>query len=387
MHGKTPLQLAEIPHMDRIARQGVAGLFETIPPGLANGSATANLGVMGYDARELFGDKEGRGVLEAASMGIELKPGQLAMRVNVISTDNGRIKNHSAGHITTEEVRELFAGLDEKIGLPGVRLYPGISYRNLIVVDGGDERLDCAPPHDNVGGRLDDLLPHPEVAEANPTAALLEEVVRRSQPILAEHPVNQRRRAAGKATADSLWPWAPGMKPKMKTYQEMYGVTGAVISSVDLIRGIGVYAGLETVIVPGATGLWDTNYEGKAEAAIEALKRLDFVYIHMEGPDEAGHEKQPWLKLKCLEWIDQRVVRTLMMRFDQTGEPVVYAVLPDHPTPCETGAHVTEPVPVAICGPGIQPDACTGYDEQQVKLGSLGVLKGRQFMDYVMGKK
>ncbi len=387
MHGKTPLMLADIPHIDRIARDGAAGLFEAIPPGLPNGSATANLGVFGYDARAIFGLKEGRGVLEAASMGVEIAPGQLAMRVNVIATDDGRIKPHSAGHITTEEVRELFDGLDRQIGVPGVHLYPGVSYRNLIVVDGGDERLECFPPHDHVGARLDDLLPRAETPDAEPTARLLADVVRRSQPVLAEHPVNKRRRAAGKLAADALWPWAPGSKPKMKTYRELYGVAGGVISAVDLIRGIGVYAGLETIPVEGATGLWDTNYEGKAQAAIRALQRLDFVYIHIEGPDEAGHEKQPWLKLKCLEWIDQRLIRPIMMHFDETGEPVTYAVLPDHPTPCESGAHVTEPVPVAICGPHIQRDRVQCYDEETVKLGSLGLLRGHQFMDLVMAKR
>jgi len=386
MHGKTPLQLAEIPHMDRIAREGAAGLFETIPPGLANGSATANLGVMGYDARALFGDREGRGVLEAASMGVDLALGQLAMRVNVIATLDGTIHSHSAGHITTDEVRELFLNLDEKIGLPGVRLYPGISYRNLVVIDDGDERIECFPPHDHVGARLDDLLPRAEAPDAKETADLLAELVHRSQPVLRDHPVNQRRRAAGKLTADSLWPWAPGTKPDMKTYKELYGVSGAVISAVDLIRGIGVYAGLEKIVVSCATGLWDTNYEGKAKAALEALRRHDFVYVHIEGPDEAGHEKNPWLKLKCLEWIDQRLMRPIMMHFDQTGEPVTYAVLPDHPTPCETGGHVTEPVPVAIWGPHLKKDAAPGYDEELVKLGSLGVLKGSGFMDRVMGK-
>lgn len=385
MHNHTPLELADLPHCHQIARLGCNGLFETIPPGLPNGSATANLGVMGYDAQALFGTREGRGVLEAASMGVSLRPDQLAMRVNLIQLDNDRIKNHSAGHITTPEARELIEFLDARLDLPGVKLYPGVSYRHLLVIEGGDDRVDCAPPHDNVGKSLTEVAPRAEHPEAQKTIEILNELVRQSRPLLAGHPVNAARRATGKGTADSLWPWAPGKKPVMPTYQDLYGISGAVISAVDLIRGIGVCAGLEKIEVEGATGLWDTNYEGKAEAAIEALRRHDFVYIHVEGPDEAGHDRNPWLKLKCLEWIDRRIMGPVMRHCEQMRYEMCYAVLCDHPTPVETGAHVSEPVPVSICGPHLKPDAVVRHDEKSVRSGSLGLIKGRHFMDLVMG--
>ncbi len=385
MHGKTPLMLADLPHFNRIAREGACGTFETIPPGLPNGSATANLGVMGYDAKALFGGREGRGVLEAASIGVELRPGQIAMRVNVISLDGDRIRNHSAGHITTPEARELIEFLDKNLGIEGVKLHAGVSYRHLLILDGGDERLECAPPHDNVGGRVADLLPRAEAPEAEASARVLARVVERSRELLLDHPVNQARRAAEKCAADSLWPWAPGKKPQMPTYRELYGISGAAISAVDLIKGIAVYAGLEPIEVEGATGLWDTNYEGKAAAAMDALSRHDFVYIHVEGIDEAGHERNPWLKLKCLEWTDARIAGPLMRHAVQKGWDTTWAVLPDHFTPCNTGAHLAEPVPVAIYGPHIAPDRVERYDEDSVKMGSLGLLRGREFMDLVMG--
>lgn len=386
MHGKTPLELAHLPNFDSIAREGVTGLFETIPPGLPNGSATANLGVFGYSARELFGSREGRGVLEAAAMGVEIGPGQLAMRVNVIALENGCLKSHSAGHITTEEARELIEFLDANLNLPGVHLHTGISYRHLLLLDGGDERVECAPPHDHIGERVEDTLPRPEDPAAEETARRLRELVARSRELLAEHPVNQARRAAGKLAADSLWPWAPGTKPRMKTFQERYGVTGAAISAVDLIRGIGVYAGLEPIVVEGATGLWDTNYEGKAQAAMQALDRHDFVYIHVEGSDEAGHERNPWLKLKCLEWVDARIAGPVMRYCATSGYEATFAVTPDHPTPVRTGAHSSEPVPVAVCGPHIEPDVITKYSEAAAREGALGLLRGAEFMDLVMGK-
>jgi 2,3-bisphosphoglycerate-independent phosphoglycerate mutase len=384
--GKTPLEVAKKPHVDRIARMGVCGSFITLEPDMPTGSATANLMVLGYDPREYFGSREGRCVLEAASMGVELGPEDLAMRVNLISLDGEKIKNHSAGHISSEEAALLIRFLDDRLDVAGAKIYPGVSYRHLLVIPGGDERVDCAPPHDHVGETIEDRFPSAEDPEAVETVEKLRAIIRRSRELLAGHPVNQERSAAGKDTADCLWPWAPGRRPNMPTYKEKYGITGAVISAVDLVRVVGVYAGLESIAVPGATGLYDTNYEGKAEACLDALKRLDFVYVHVEASDEAGHERDANLKVKTIEYLDQRLIRLVMEKVADWDEPVVMAVLPDHSTPIESGKHVRDPVPVAIWNPSRTPDKVRVYNERAVKDGSLGILRGGRFMEEFLGR-
>jgi len=382
--GKTPLQFAHTPNMDAIARNGRSGIFHTIEPGMPSGSATANLGVMGYDARALFGTREGRGVLEAASMGIDIAEDELAMRINTIGVDGDTIRTHSAGHISTPEARKLIDYCNHQLAIDGVRLYPGVSYRHLLVVKGGSDMVDCAPPHDHVGERLEDLKPRAESPEAEDTAALLWRIIERSREILPHHPVNEDRRAEGKIAADALWPWAPGRKPKMATFQERFGVSGAVIAAVDLVFGVGVLAGLEKVEVKGATGLHDTNYEGKAAACIEALKRVDFVFVHVEASDEAGHEKNAELKVKTIEYFDRRLVGPVLRHLEENRIEAVVAVLPDHPTPVATGAHVIEPVPVAIWDPREQPDSVQTYDEAAARTGALGEMHGAEFIEKVM---
>jgi 2,3-bisphosphoglycerate-independent phosphoglycerate mutase len=383
--GKTPLQVANTPALDRIAREGQCGTLETIKPGMPSGSATANLGVLGYDAYAMFGMNEGRGVLEAASMGVEIGPDDLAMRINVIGLDGERIKTHSAGHITTPEARELIEFCNDNLGIEGVRLYPGVSYRHLLVLPGGADDIECFPPHDHVGEPLADLLPQAKSAAANETVETLKRIIAKSREILPDHPVNQRRKAEGKVVAESLWPWAPGKKPEMATFQERFGVTGAVISAVDLIHGVGVLGGLEKIEVEGATGLYDTNYEGKAQACIDALSRVDFVFVHVEASDEAGHEKDVELKIKTIEYFDQRLVNRVLEHLDRENIEAIVAVLPDHPTPVKTGAHVIEPVPVAIRDPRVEPDSVAAYDEESVRAGALGELKGDEFINRVMG--
>ena len=376
--GLTPLQYAQTPYMDELARQGVTGRMKTVADGFHPGSEVANMAVLGYDLPTVY---EGRGVLEAASIGVELQPGDMAMRCNLICVEGEILKNHSAGHITTEESDELIQYLNEQLGSDRVHFYTGVSYRHLLVIKGGDKRVDCTPPHDVPLQPFRPLLVKAEVPEAQATADLLNELILRSQELLKTHPVNLRRQAEGKDMANSIWPWSPGYRPAMRTLKEMYGFErGAVISAVDLIRGIGVYAGLKVLHVEGATGLYDTNYEGKAQAALEALKENDFVYLHIEASDEAGHEGDVALKIKTIENLDRRAVGPIYKAVKQWEEPVAIAVLPDHPTPCAVRTHTNEPVPFLIWKPGATPDAVTRFDEFAVAEGKYGVLEKDQFI-------
>ena len=376
--GLTPLQYAQTPYMDELARQGVTGRMKTVADGFHPGSEVANMAVLGYDLPTVY---EGRGVLEAASIGVELQPGDMAMRCNLICVEGEILKNHSAGHITTEESDELIQYLNEQLGSDRVHFYTGVSYRHLLVIKGGDKRVACTPPHDVPLQPFRPLLVKAEVPEAQATADLLNELILRSQELLKTHPVNLRRQAEGKDMANSIWPWSPGYRPAMRTLKEMYGFErGAVISAVDLIRGIGVYAGLKVLHVEGATGLYDTNYEGKAQAALEALKENDFVYLHIEASDEAGHEGDVALKIKTIENLDRRAVGPIYEAVKQWEEPVAIAVLPDHPTPCAVRTHTNEPVPFLIWKPGATPDAVTRFDEFAVAEGKYGVLEKDQFI-------
>ena len=376
--GLTPLQYAKTPYMDELARQGVTGRLKTVADGFHPGSEVANMAVLGYDLPTVY---EGRGVLEAASIGVELQPGDMAMRCNLICVEEEILKNHSAGHITTEEADELIHSLNEQLGSEQVHFYTGVSYRHLLVIKGGDKRVACTPPHDVPLHPFRPLLVKAEVPEAQATADLLNELILRSQELLKNHPVNLRRQAEGKDMANSIWPWSPGYRPAMRTMKEMYGIErGAVISAVDLIRGIGVYAGLKVLHVEGATGLYDTNYEGKAQAALEALKENDFVYLHIEASDEAGHEGDVALKVKTIENLDRRAVGPIYEAVKQWKEPVAIAVLPDHPTPCAVRTHTNQPVPFLIWKPGETPDGVTRFDEFAVAEGKFGVLEKDQFI-------
>jgi 2,3-bisphosphoglycerate-independent phosphoglycerate mutase len=379
---KTPLQVANKPNIDKIAALGRCGMLHTIPAGYAPGSEIANMSVMGYNVPEVF---EGRGSLEAASMGVDIAQGEMAMRCNLICIENGIIKNHSAGHISNEEAEELILFLQQELGNELVSFYPGVSYRHLLKVKGGNKKLKCTPPHDVPGTPSADVMIKAVDAEANETADLLNDLILRSQALLENHPVNLKRAAEGKDKANSIWPWSPGYKPAMKTLQELYGITsGTVISAVDLIRGIGVYAGLKVVLVEGATGLYNTNYEGKAQAAIEALKTDDFVYLHIEASDEAGHEGDVDLKIKTIEYLDHRIVKPVFEAVSKWDEPVTIAILPDHPTPCALRTHTMDPVPFIIYRPGETGDEVQVYDEFACRKGSYGELREMEFMQHFM---
>lgn len=376
--GRTPLQAAVKPSMDRLAAMGRSGLLDTIPAGMAPGSEIANLSVLGYDVPAVY---EGRGVLEAASMGVELEPGDLAMRCNLICLEDNRIKNHSAGHITSAEAAEIITFLDQKMGNEHIRFYPGVSYRHLLVLKGGEKALACTPPHDVMGTPYREVMVRALTPEAEKTAKLLNYLIARSRSLLEAHPVNVKRITAGKDPASCIWPWSPGYRPRMATLTDLYGIgPSAVISAVDLIQGIGALAGMKVIRVEGATGLYDTNYEGKAGAAIGALRDHQLVYVHVEASDEAGHEGDPLLKTKTIEYLDSRLVKPIMEACQLMEEPVTIALLPDHPTPCAIRTHTRTPVPFVIFRPGETPDIVTRYDEESAREGNYGLLKGAEFM-------
>ena len=378
LHNKTCLQAANKPSIDKVAAMGRCGMLDTIPEGFAPGSEIANLSVLGYDVPKVF---EGRGSLEAASMGVAIDEGEMAMRCNLICIADGKIKNHSAGHISNEEAEELILFLQKELGNEQINFFPGVSYRHLLKLKGGRKELKCTPPHDVTGTPFAEVMIQAETEEAKVSADLLNDLILRSQKLLEHHPVNLKRAAAGKDKANSIWPWSPGYKPEMKTLMELYGLkSGSVISAVDLIRGIGVYAGLKVIEVEGITGLYNTNYEGKAQAAIEALRTNDFVYLHIEASDEAGHEGDVDLKIKTIEYLDYRVVQPILEEVASWDEPVTIAILPDHPTPCAIKTHTNKPVPFVIYRTNEAGDAVQQYDEFACEKGSYGLLRGMEFM-------
>lgn len=382
--GKTPLMVANTPNIDLVAKKGRSGLLVTVPLDMPAGSEIANMGVMGYDVHQVY---EGRGVLEAASMGVDIKPGDLGLRCNLICIENEAIKNHSAGHISSEEAAELINFLQNELGSDTVKFYPGVSYRHLLVIKGGNKHLKCTPPHDVPGTSYKKVMIEALSNEASETASLLNSLILKSQELLANHPINIKRVAGGKDAANSIWPWSPGYKPQMPTLNEMYGVKkSAVISAVDLIQGIGVYAGMEVLKVEGVTGLYNTNYEGKAQAAIDALNNgADFVYLHIEASDEAGHEGDVELKTKTIEYLDYRIVKPILEAAAQMNEPLAIGILPDHPTPCDLRTHTHDPIPFIIYRPGEAPDNVAQYDEESAKQGAFGTLKGNEFIKALLG--
>lgn len=381
---KTPLQAAHKPYIDLLAAKGKSGLLDTIPAGFKPGSEIANLSVLGYNVPLVF---EGRGSLEAASMDVDIEPGEMAMRCNVICIEDGKIKNHSAGHISTEEAAELIHFLEKELGDDIASFYPGVSYRHLLKIKGGNKNLDCTAPHDVLGTPFEDVLIKATTPDAQETATYLNNLIIKSQELLKDHPINKKRIAEGKDPANSIWPWSPGYRPKMQTLQELYGIkSGSVISAVDLIMGIGKYAGLKLIHVEGATGLYDTNYEGKAQAAIDALKNDDFVYLHIEASDEAGHEGDYELKKKTIEYLDSRVVKTIYEATKNWDEPITIAILPDHPTPCHLRTHTNKPVPFLIYRSDSDADKVQVYDEFESAKGDFGILVGREFMDTLFKK-
>lgn len=376
---KTLLQYANTPYMDMLARMGRTGLLATVAEGFHPGSEVANMSVMGYNLHKVY---EGRGPLEAASIGYDLKPGEVAMRCNIICVEGEILKNHSAGHISTEEADELIKYVQEKLGNDKVHFYTGVQYRHLLVIKEGNKYLDCTPPHDVPLKPFRPLMVKAIKPEAEETAELINDLILKSQELLKNHPINLKRIAEGKDPANSIWPWSPGYHPQMEKLSDMYPAIkkGAVISAVDLINGIGHYAGLRRLRVEGATGLYDTNYENKVAAVLEALKTDDFVYLHIEASDEAGHEGDVALKIKTIENLDSRAVGPIYEAVKDWDESVSIAILPDHPTPCELRTHTSDPVPFLIWYPGIEADDVQTYDEFSAKDGAYGLMKEDEFI-------
>ncbi len=389
--GKTLLQYANIEYMDQLAHEGRCGRLITVPEGFPPGSEVANTAILGYDLNKVY---EGRGPLEAASIGYEMAPDDFAIRCNIITLEDGRIITHNGGNLQTEDADILIKYLNEHLGSERVRFITGIQYRHLLVIKGGSKHIVCNPPHDHPNEEWHPLLVSAEAdapveegrMTAQETADLINDLILKSQELLAQHPFNIERAKRGERQANSIWPWSGGYRPEMKTISDTYPQvkSGAVISAVDLIRGIGHYAGLKKIFVNGATGLADTNYEGKAAAAIEALRKYDFVFLHVEASDEAGHDGDLELKVKTIEYLDKRIVKPIYEEVKTWDEPVCIAVLPDHPTPVEMRIHVNEPVPFLIWYPGIEADDVERYDEVSCVSGCYGLLRLQQFMQTLM---
>lgn len=384
--GKTLLQYADTPNMDMLARTGRTGRLTTIPDGFQPGSEVANTAILGYDLNQVY---EGRGPLEAASIGYEMRPDDLALRCNIITLENGLIKNHHGGHLTTEDSDVLIKHLNKCLGNDNIHFITGTQYRHLLIIRNGNKHIECAPPHDHPNEPWRNLMVKPEKGweelnedgrmSAQETADIINKLIIESQYYLA-----QKQSQCNEQECLSIWPWGGGYRPKMKPLSEIYPQvkSGSVISAVDLIRGIGHYAGLRILKVKGATGLANTNYEEKTQAALEALRTDDFVFLHIEASDEAGHDGDLDLKLKTIENLDKRVVGPIFKEISTWNDtPVCIAVLPDHPTPVEIRTHINEPVPFLIWYPGIIPDEVQTYNEVSCVSGSYGLLHLNEFIE------
>jgi 2,3-bisphosphoglycerate-independent phosphoglycerate mutase len=388
--GRTCLQAAKTPNLDQLASAGQVGMVSTVPDGYAPGSDVANLSVLGYDPRKYY---TGRSPLEAASIGIFLGPDDVAFRCNLVTlrvTGGGSaagrrrtllMEDFSAGHISTIEARTLMEEIGGKLGTEHIRFYPGVSYRHLMVWKGGKDRIDCTPPHDIQDKDIQDYLPRGEGDD------IINELMVASFDILTNHPVNKGRLEAGKRAANSIWLWGQGRRPSMPTFREKYGLEGAVISAVDLTKGLGVYAGFEVITVPGATGWIDTNYVGKAEHALFALKSKDIVYLHVEAPDEAGHTGDVKNKIKAIEDFDEFIVGNVVHGMKQFDEYRILA-LPDHPTPLEIRTHSADPVPFVLYdSTSERKGGPVTYDERIADRSDALIFKeGYKLMDYFLKK-
>jgi len=384
--GKTPLQCADTPAIDYMTKRGILGMAKTIPEGMPPGSDTANLAVMGYNPREYY---SGRSPFEAASMGIHMNDTDITFRCNVVTLsedepyDEKLLLDHSSDEITSEESSELIKTINEHFSSASIKFYPGVSYRHLMVWDKGPYEWDLTPPHDIIDKKVGDYLPKGTQSE------IIEHMMRESFGLLSRHPVNKSRIARGLKPANSIWIWGEGKKPALSSFYDKYKLKGSVISAVDLIKGIGLCAGLESIDVEGATGNIHTNFKGKAAAALEALKRgRDFVYIHVEAPDECGHRYEIENKVKAIELIDNQIVRVLKEELEKSGEDFKMMILPDHPTPLSLRTHTREPVPFVIYQSNNEADnASQVYDEPGAKATGLYFDEGYKLMDYFILSK
>ncbi len=374
--GKTPLQVAKTPTFDRIAKDGLVGTVKTIPNGMGAGSDVASLALLGYDPAKFY---TGRGPLEAAYRGIKLKDGDIAYRCNLITEKDGLLFDYSCGHITSEEAAVLIKAVDKALGTDSISFYPGVSYRHLLIMtDDGLEETRCTPPHDVLGQTIEKSLPTGDGADK------IRELIHRSSAVLKDHKVNKKRVAAGKNPANLIWPWGQGRAPNLTPFSERFGIEGSIISAVDVIKGIGCYSGLDVINVDGATGYIDTAYEGKARAALDSLEKKDFVFVHVEAPDEAGHEGNYKLKIKTLEDFDRRTAKPIMDGLTSLGDFRV-VLAPDHATPCDLRTHDSTPVPFALFDSSGRADSTPAFDEESAnKYGSIKLNRGEKLIQLLI---
>jgi 2,3-bisphosphoglycerate-independent phosphoglycerate mutase len=377
----TPLEIARTPRMDLLAKNGIGGLVRTIPRGMKPGSDVANLSILGVDPKRYY---TGRGPLEASSLGIELEDDELAFRCNLVTVADDTMVDYSGGHVSSEEGKVFIELLSEKFADRNVRFYPGVSYRNLMtssegLLQDGHGTLRCVPPHDISGMPIRPNLPKGKGSR------LLREIMEASYAILSQHQINKVKIDLGENPANMIWLWGGGKKPAIESFQTVHHLSGAVISAVDLIKGLGNIMRLEVIDVPGATGYYDTDYEGKARAALAALDRLDFVLVHVEAPDEAGHNGDRSEKVRAIENFDSRVVGKILDGL-HGRTPFKVMVLPDHATPLSIKSHVADPVPFCIYGTGITPDGMPAFNEKAASKGLLNINAGWRLMERFLGK-
>lgn len=380
----TPLQVAHKPNIDSLAAKGRSGLLRTVPNGMSPGSDVAILSLLGYDP---VTSRAARGPLEAPARGIRLLKNDAAFRCNLITEKDGVLADYSAGHITSKESSKIMASVKESFEKKGnIEFFSGLDYRHFLILRNmpNPHLIECTPPHDAIGRRIVEILPKAKTAQTEKVAALLRKTILESREVLAFHPVNTARKRAGKNPGNMIWPWGGGKKPSLQSLKEKYGLKAAVISAVDLVKGIGVYAGMEVFDVPGATGSHDTNYEGKAESALRALLDNDLVFVHVEAPDEAGHIKDWKLKVETIEDLDKRLVGRVVAGL---SEPFAIAILPDHPTPITVGTHTRDPVPFVISSPFWKPDGVREFDEFSARNGAFGLIEGRSFMSLLVADR
>ncbi len=376
--GRTPLQFAKIPNMDFLASNGTAGYVRNIPKGFSPGSDVANLSILGYDPRIYY---TGRAPLEAVSMGLSLSREDVAFRCNLVTlnlSDKKHIvmEDYSAGHISSEEAKILIDEINSRLGSDGIRFYPGISYRHIMLWKNGSEEIECIPPHDITGKEISRYMP------IGRNATFIKELILKSIDILKDHPVNQKRISEGKRPANSVWLWGQGKTPSLPAFYDKYKLKGALISAVDLTKGIGILAGLHIINVPGATGWIDTNYSGKAEYALNILERVDFVYLHIEAPDEAGHQGDYKLKIKSLEDIDRIVIGKILEEAPKRFNEFKILLLPDHPTPVKLKTHTPEPVPFVVYNNRKAEKKNRKFSEEIINSPDIKIEDGYRLMDF-----
>jgi len=376
LEGKTPIEAAHTPAMDFLAREGILGTAKTIPDKMAAGSDVANMSIMGYNPAEFY---VGRGPLEAANLGVEMKDGDVAFRCNLITASGDILEDYSAGHISSKEAEQLIKFIDRNLGGGNFKFYPGVSYRHLMLASGGVSlglhETDCRPPHDIAGGEISRNLPK------GPGAQNLIKLMTDSRGLLEGHEINQVRIDLKENPGNMIWLWGQGRKPRMPRFSDIFGINGSVISAVDLLKGLGRIIGLDVIDVPGATGYYDTNYEGKAEAGVESLEKHDFVFVHVEAPDEAGHNGDLRQKITAIERFDHAVVRRFLDAAKK-DPGLRILVMPDHPTPVALRSHAADPVCFGMYGAGIAAGGASAYSEKEAQKSGLNFEKGYELMKY-----